>query len=259
MIWSRPPGSTLVSISNPSRSEKARTRHYKLNERWNLGFAVDHSPEFDFERTPDLPRFATPEVVDAKGTSTTPSGWVERVYRRPEGRYEWFWSAGLAFNSVHMKDISGDRRDQRLHGQYHQPGPVEEVLSSATAGGSVTIAARQSTAARPVMIEPTKTPTIVNRRTVSAMGSTATIASTARPGGIAASTASKPATITRWMENISQSPAKTGCQSAGTSDWARVAETPENPVACSPAVAYQDRRGDAEQGAIELDRAHAPR
>ena len=51
--------------------------------------------------------FATPEVVDAKGTSTTLSGWIERVYRRPEGRYEWFWSAGLGFNSVDMKDISG--------------------------------------------------------------------------------------------------------------------------------------------------------
>ena len=45
--------------------------HYKLNERWNVGFAVDYSPEFDFERTPDVLGLATPEVFDAKGTSTT--------------------------------------------------------------------------------------------------------------------------------------------------------------------------------------------
>lgn len=80
--------------------------HYRLNDHWNIGFAIDHSPEFDFERTPDVLGLATPEVVDAKGTSTTLSGWIERVYRRT-GRFEWFWNAGLGFNSVDMKDISG--------------------------------------------------------------------------------------------------------------------------------------------------------
>jgi len=85
--------------------------HYRVNERWNLGFAADYSPEFDFERTPDLLRLTTPEVIDAKGTSITISGWIERVYRRPGGRYEWFWSAGLGFNSVDVEDISGPLED----------------------------------------------------------------------------------------------------------------------------------------------------
>ncbi len=81
--------------------------HYRLNDRWNVGFGVSYSPEFDFERTPEILGLATPEVFDAKGTSTELSGWVERVYRRPSGRSEWFWSAGLGFNSVDMKDVSG--------------------------------------------------------------------------------------------------------------------------------------------------------
>lgn len=80
---------------------------YELNDRWNLGFGIDHSPEFDFEGTPALLGLATPQVDDAKGTSTTLSGWIERVYRKPQGRYEWFWSAGLGFNTVDMKDLSG--------------------------------------------------------------------------------------------------------------------------------------------------------
>lgn len=83
--------------------------HYRLNERWSVGFAVDHSPEFDFERTPDLLGIATPEVFDAKGTSTTLSAWIERVYRRPGGRLEWFWNVGAGVNSVDIDRLSGPR------------------------------------------------------------------------------------------------------------------------------------------------------
>lgn len=81
--------------------------HYKLNDRWNVGFGFDHSPEFDFEGTPAILELTTPEVSDAKGTSITVSGWIERVYQRPEGHFEWFWNAGLGLNSVDMKDVAG--------------------------------------------------------------------------------------------------------------------------------------------------------
>ena len=81
--------------------------HYGLNERWNIGFGLDHSPAFDFERTPGVLGLETPEVIDAKGASTTFSGWLERVYARPEGRIEWFWNVGLGFSSVDMKDVAG--------------------------------------------------------------------------------------------------------------------------------------------------------
>ncbi len=81
--------------------------HYRFNERWSIGFAVDYSPEFDFERTPDTLGFVTEMAVDAKGTSTGFSTWIERVYGRSGGKNEWFWNAGLGLNSVDMKDISG--------------------------------------------------------------------------------------------------------------------------------------------------------
>ena len=81
--------------------------HYRLNDLWGVGFAIDHSPEFDFERTPEALGLATSQADDAKGTSTTLSGWLERLYRRPEGQFEWFWNAGIGFNSVDMKDLSG--------------------------------------------------------------------------------------------------------------------------------------------------------
>ena len=80
---------------------------YELNDRWNIGFAVDSSPKFDFERTPDVLGLVTPEVVDAIGDSTTLSGCVEGVLRKHGGRLEWFWKAGVGLNMVNMKDVAG--------------------------------------------------------------------------------------------------------------------------------------------------------
>lgn len=80
--------------------------HYRLTERWTLGFAVDHSPEFDFERTPAALGLTTSEVFDAKGTSTTVAAWAERVHRFGQGRAEGFWNAGLGVNSVSMDDLT---------------------------------------------------------------------------------------------------------------------------------------------------------
>ncbi len=81
--------------------------HARLDARWSVGFALDHSPEFDVERAPDLVGLAPPEVVDAKGSSTTLSGWIERAYGREEGRWEWFWSAGVGVADVSVDDVAG--------------------------------------------------------------------------------------------------------------------------------------------------------
>lgn len=81
--------------------------HARIDERWSVGFALDHSPEFDVERAPDLLGLVPTEVVDAKGTSTTLSGWIERTYESGGGPWEWFWSAGLGIVDVSVDDVAG--------------------------------------------------------------------------------------------------------------------------------------------------------
>ena len=65
--------------------------HYRLNDRWALGFAVDQT-EYDFEeparivglqQDPDLP------PVDVKAEATVVSAWLQRNFER------WFVGAGL--------------------------------------------------------------------------------------------------------------------------------------------------------------------
>lgn len=80
---------------------------YRLSDRWALGVGVDHSPEFDVERAPDLVGLVSPEVIDAVGTSTAVTGWIEQTFRRPNGRWAWYWSAGLGINAVDVDDVSG--------------------------------------------------------------------------------------------------------------------------------------------------------
>lgn len=79
--------------------------HWRLDERWSVGFGLDHAPEFDFERVPELLSLTTAEVIDAKGTATAASAWAERVYGRETGRWEWFWGAGLGLVEVDVDPI----------------------------------------------------------------------------------------------------------------------------------------------------------
>ncbi len=84
--------------------------HYRLNEKWRIGFALDHSGEFDVERTASLLGLvqdpAEPEI-DSIGTSTEIKVWAERVYARPHSRWEKFWLAGLGTNSVDVDPLQG--------------------------------------------------------------------------------------------------------------------------------------------------------
>src|SRR5215213_8699306 len=82
---------------------------YRINDRWRLGLAIDHSPEFDVERPSEFVGLPGDEAfgdVDAKSTSTALLAWIERVYERP-GRLEWFWTAGGGLASVDVDDASG--------------------------------------------------------------------------------------------------------------------------------------------------------
>jgi hypothetical protein len=87
------------------------TGRFRLNERWQLGIAVDHSPGFDVE-TPYAAlgiqgAEVDGEVVDAEGTATSLAGWLERVYAREGRRLEWFWGAGAGVAQVDVDPITG--------------------------------------------------------------------------------------------------------------------------------------------------------
>jgi len=83
--------------------------HWRWTERWRVGFAIDHSPEFDVERPYELLGLVGDPLVgeiDASATHTTASGWLERVYPRG-GRIEWFWNVGAGVASVDVDDVEG--------------------------------------------------------------------------------------------------------------------------------------------------------
>lgn len=81
--------------------------HYRLNERWRLGFAID-TAEYDFEEPAKIVGLAQSpaiEPVDVKAESLTASAWIERTYLRR--KTEWFWGAGLGLASIDVPDASG--------------------------------------------------------------------------------------------------------------------------------------------------------
>ncbi|HEX7183850.1 MAG TPA: hypothetical protein VF756_18620, partial [Thermoanaerobaculia bacterium] len=83
--------------------------HYRLSDRWKLGFAVD-TAEYDFEepaRIVGLQQRQSLEPIDVLAESTTFSAWIERTFSRPQGRTEWFLGAGLGFASIDVPDASG--------------------------------------------------------------------------------------------------------------------------------------------------------
>ena len=82
--------------------------HYRFNDRWSLGVAVDQT-EYDFEQParilgleqdPDLP------PIDVVAEATVVSAWLQRNHARG-GRTTWFWGAGLGFASVDVPDARG--------------------------------------------------------------------------------------------------------------------------------------------------------
>ncbi len=84
--------------------------HVPLNDRWSLGFAIDHSPEFDVERTAKIVGFEQSgdeeEEIDSKGSSTTLSAWIERTYGE---RFQWLWGVGAGVTDVEIDPLEGFR------------------------------------------------------------------------------------------------------------------------------------------------------
>ena len=85
--------------------------HYRLNERWSLGFGVDIL-EFDYEEPAKIVGISQDpnlEPVDALAESTTVAAWLERTFGAIEARTVWFVAGGLAAASVDVPDVTGPR------------------------------------------------------------------------------------------------------------------------------------------------------
>lgn len=83
--------------------------HYRLNDRWSLGLAVDQT-EYDFEepaRIVGLQQDPNIPPVDVLAEATVLSAWLQRNYERAGGRVVWFWGAGLGLASIDVPDARG--------------------------------------------------------------------------------------------------------------------------------------------------------
>jgi hypothetical protein len=83
--------------------------HYRWDDRWALGFALDVA-EYDFEepaRLLGITQDPAVDVVDAKADGTTLSAWFERTLGEPGSKGHWYWGAGLGLASVDVPDARG--------------------------------------------------------------------------------------------------------------------------------------------------------
>ncbi len=116
---------------------------HRLSDRWWLGAAIDHSPGFDVERPYEflgLTGAAAAGEVDAEGTATAVSAWIERVHGRPGGRLEWFWGLGLGLAAVDVEDVSGPLEGGGVYDIRNEVGT--EVLAGASGGLRLRLGAR---------------------------------------------------------------------------------------------------------------------
>ncbi len=87
--------------------------HYRLSDRWTLGFAVDRA-EYDFETPATLvgiEQDSDEAPIDVLAESTTFSVWGERTFRAGGSRNAWFVSAGIGAASIDVPVASGPRSD----------------------------------------------------------------------------------------------------------------------------------------------------
>lgn len=84
--------------------------HYQLTQEWYVGFTLDISPKFDFERTAAVVGIIQDPAVkdiDSVGDSTALTGFIERRYPSESGSLQWFWNVGLGFANVDFDNASG--------------------------------------------------------------------------------------------------------------------------------------------------------
>jgi hypothetical protein len=82
---------------------------WHFSDRFSLGLMVDHSPEFDVERTPELLGIVQDpslEVIDSKATSTSIKLSLERRWGG-ERRIEWVLGVIVGIDSIDVEDVPG--------------------------------------------------------------------------------------------------------------------------------------------------------
>ena len=108
--------------------------HYRLNDRWSLGFALDQA-EYDFEepaKIAGIEQDPNLDPIDVLAESTTISAWLERTYRRSGGPTTWFWGVGAGIASIDVPDAAGPRRNG---GRFDIHTEVDsELVASVSAG-----------------------------------------------------------------------------------------------------------------------------
>lgn len=83
--------------------------HYRFNDRWSIGFAVDVS-EHDFEqpaRILGLVQDTSVEPLDSVAETVEFRLWLQRTYQGSGSRFGWFWGVGLGAVSLDVTDVSG--------------------------------------------------------------------------------------------------------------------------------------------------------
>jgi hypothetical protein len=104
---------------------------FRLNERWRVGAALD-SMSGDYERPYELVGLTSPEEIDGTIDSLLVSGWIERVYGKPQRKLRWFWTAGLGFTSPDVDDVTGPTSGGGTFEIATDPG--SETIVSVTGG-----------------------------------------------------------------------------------------------------------------------------
>ena len=116
--------------------------HWRLNERWQLGFALE-TAEYDFEqpaRLVGIRQDPSANVVDAKAEGTTVSAWLERLWGPPGARGHWFWGAGIGLASIDVPDARGPAAGGGLFDVETDAGT--EVVASLLGGRRVELGER---------------------------------------------------------------------------------------------------------------------
>ncbi len=83
------------------------TLHRRLNDDWHVGFNLDYSPEFDFERPAEIVDIKSDLEIDAVGTMLMITVVGERRYALEDDDWTGFWNLGAGFAEIDMDDADG--------------------------------------------------------------------------------------------------------------------------------------------------------
>jgi len=84
--------------------------HQKISEGWYLGYGLDYSSKFDFERPNNLLDIKSETETDAVGSMTMVSLVAERRFELEADGWSGFWNLGAAFNEVDLDNAEGNIR-----------------------------------------------------------------------------------------------------------------------------------------------------